>query len=333
MASAIDTSKPVAGNPTTASVRANMVTAASEISALQVSVASLLSFSTGLSLAGNWATTGTFTVGTTLIVTTAISGVTTLVATSPNQTGVTNSGVVDIHSGTVVNGVSGDALFWSGSSSGTGGSGIVDISSGFVTDTGVSGTAYIYSGVALGTGSSGDAGVGSGDVITGTSGSVYCYSGQSTGAGDSGPVQVNTGPSVAGNSGLITIFTGPAASGTSGVITHVTGFSTTGGTGGMTFTTGNAGGGNSGTIAFVTGTASGTRGNVTFDAPVVIGNAIVQADTSFRLGAAGPTWTVGAGVPAATTPRGSLYSRTGGGVGTTLYVSQGGGTWNPVAGV
>jgi hypothetical protein len=49
--------------------------------------------------------------------------------------------------------------------------------------------------------------------------------------------------------------------------------------------------------------------------------------------AAGPTWTGGSGVPASTQPKGSLYSRTGGAVGSTLYVSQGGGTWNPVAGV
>lgn len=46
-----------------------------------------------------------------------------------------------------------------------------------------------------------------------------------------------------------------------------------------------------------------------------------------------PTWTTGSGVPAATEPKGSFYSRTGGGVGTTFYVSQGGGTWNAVAGV
>lgn len=50
-------------------------------------------------------------------------------------------------------------------------------------------------------------------------------------------------------------------------------------------------------------------------------------------GAGGPTWTTGSGVPATTQPRGSFYSRTGGGVGSTFYVSQGGGTWNPVAGV
>jgi hypothetical protein len=54
-------------------------------------------------------------------------------------------------------------------------------------------------------------------------------------------------------------------------------------------------------------------------------------------GAGGPTWTSGPFVPVAAAPvAGSLYTRTagfGGGVGATLYVSQGGGVWNPVAGV
>lgn len=50
-------------------------------------------------------------------------------------------------------------------------------------------------------------------------------------------------------------------------------------------------------------------------------------------GIAGPTWTQGAGVPGATAPVGSLYSRTGGAIGSTLYVSRGGGTWLAVAGV
>lgn len=50
-------------------------------------------------------------------------------------------------------------------------------------------------------------------------------------------------------------------------------------------------------------------------------------------GSGGPTWTTGTTVPSSNQPRGSIYSRTGGALGTTLYVSQGGGTWNPVAGV
>jgi hypothetical protein len=47
----------------------------------------------------------------------------------------------------------------------------------------------------------------------------------------------------------------------------------------------------------------------------------------------GPTWTTGSAAPAATAPVGSLYSRVGGAVGATLYVSRGSGTWAAVAGV
>jgi hypothetical protein len=50
-------------------------------------------------------------------------------------------------------------------------------------------------------------------------------------------------------------------------------------------------------------------------------------------GGTGPTWTTGSAAPAATAPVGSLYSRVGGAVGATLYVSRGGGTWAAVAGV
>lgn len=47
----------------------------------------------------------------------------------------------------------------------------------------------------------------------------------------------------------------------------------------------------------------------------------------------GATWTSGTGAPGSSQPVGSLYSRTGGGVGSTLYVSRGSGTWLAVAGV
>lgn len=49
--------------------------------------------------------------------------------------------------------------------------------------------------------------------------------------------------------------------------------------------------------------------------------------------ASGPTMRSGTGAASGTQPKGSLWLRTDGGVGTTLYVSQGGGTWNAVAGV
>jgi|KBSMisStandDraft_5_1062788.scaffolds.fasta_scaffold00041_47 hypothetical protein len=46
-----------------------------------------------------------------------------------------------------------------------------------------------------------------------------------------------------------------------------------------------------------------------------------------------PDWTSGVGAPVAVKPIGSLYSDTAGAIGSTLFVSRGGGTWLPVAGV
>lgn len=69
---------------------------------------------------------------------------------------------------------------------------------------------------------------------------------------------------------------------------------------------------------------------------MAVGNSYLAPGsfTQVKIGTtAGPTWTTGAAAPAATAPIGSLYSRTGGAVGATLYVSRGGGTWAAVAGV
>jgi hypothetical protein len=67
---------------------------------------------------------------------------------------------------------------------------------------------------------------------------------------------------------------------------------------------------------------------VTVSLTGVISNAAVLIG-----GASGPSWTTGSGAPASTQPVGSLYSRVGGAVGATLYVSRGAGTWAAVAGV
>ena len=48
---------------------------------------------------------------------------------------------------------------------------------------------------------------------------------------------------------------------------------------------------------------------------------------------AGPTIRAGTGAASGTQPKGSVWLRTDGAAGTTLYVSQGAGTWNAVAGV
>jgi len=74
-----------------------------------------------------------------------------------------------------------------------------------------------------------------------------------------------------------------------------------------------------------------TAGGIT--GATLISTTTVQANTQFRQGASGPTWTSGAGAPASTQPVGSIYSNTSGGVGARLYVSAGAGTWAAVAGV
>jgi len=65
----------------------------------------------------------------------------------------------------------------------------------------------------------------------------------------------------------------------------------------------------------------------------VDGAGIVTASTVQTGTTSGPTWTTGTAAPTATAPIGSLYSRVGGAVGATLYVSRGAGTWAAVAGV
>lgn len=75
---------------------------------------------------------------------------------------------------------------------------------------------------------------------------------------------------------------------------------------------------------------------------LTVGTLAGGFDTSFNFsavgsvgvgGTTGPTWTTGSAAPSATAPIGSFYSRTGGSVGATLYISRGGGTWAAVAGV
>jgi len=86
-----------------------------------------------------------------------------------------------------------------------------------------------------------------------------------------------------------------------------------------------------GNVLTVSAGGAGIVGNSTVDGTFGVTGAATAA--SLQVGAGGPSWTAGTGAPAATAPIGSLYSRTDGGVGTTLYVSAGAGTWNPVAGV
>lgn len=62
--------------------------------------------------------------------------------------------------------------------------------------------------------------------------------------------------------------------------------------------------------------------------------ASISPTLGIVVGATGaPTIRSGTGAATGTQPKGSLWMRTDGAVGSTLYVSQGGGTWNAVAGV
>lgn len=86
------------------------------------------------------------------------------------------------------------------------------------------------------------------------------------------------------------------------------------------------------------GTAYGTGATITLSTwtprtalSIQPSGGTTQFGGSLILGASGPSITTGAGVPAATVTKGSIYLRTGGGIGSTLYVSQGGGVWNAVA--
>ena len=68
-------------------------------------------------------------------------------------------------------------------------------------------------------------------------------------------------------------------------------------------------------------------------APLLLNAGSSTQVDSLTVNASGPTLRSGTGAATGTQPRGSMWMRTDGGVGTTLYVSQGGGTWNAVAGV
>lgn len=68
----------------------------------------------------------------------------------------------------------------------------------------------------------------------------------------------------------------------------------------------------------------------------VTGATTLAAATSTQINigtSAGPNIRSGTGAASGTQPKGSLWMRTDGAVGSTLYVSQGAGTWNAVAGV
>lgn len=68
-------------------------------------------------------------------------------------------------------------------------------------------------------------------------------------------------------------------------------------------------------------------------APLLLNAGSSTQVDSLTVNASGPTLRSGTGAASGTQPKGSIWMRTDGGVGTTMYVSQGGGTWNAIAGV
>jgi hypothetical protein len=104
------------------------------------------------------------------------------------------------------------------------------------------------------------------------------------------------------------------------------------------------------TTAFVTASVAGLA---PLNSPAFTGNPVAPTpaggdnDTSIATTAwvqteatrflpypgSGVTWAAGTGAPTANLARGSLWSQVDGGVGSTLWVSQGGGAWLAVGGV
>ena len=101
---------------------------------------------------------------------------------------------------------------------------------------------------------------------------------------------------------------------------------------------------------FFAGSTFYAAGNATFNGTLTVssGAASLQAVTATSgifigavqvngglvlTGGGGATVRSGAGAASGIQPKGSLWLRSDGGIGSTVYVSQGGGTWNAVAGV
>lgn len=255
--------------------------------------------------------------------------------------GLTNSGksgAASVFTGDAAAGETGDISIATGAA-GAGLSGKINLVTG--TSDGSTGPIAFRTGEAAPGGTSGTVDFGSGDAPGSGSGSgaVSLVSGAADGL--SGTVALRSGNSAADSSGPVNVVTGDVASGTltSGAIGFRTGSQADAGPSGpMEFATGDTAAGDTGDISFEPGAATGGTGGSIRLIPGTgtVADGIAECSTEFqadffRVGAAGPTWTSGAGVPGATEPKGSIYSRTGGGVGTTLYVSQGGGTWNAVA--
>lgn len=222
--------------------------------------------------------------------------------------------------------------------------GAVTIQSASISAAHSTGAVTIQSGDQSGTNNSGRLNLVSGAVTSGLGGAVTLASGNASTTGTSGSVLVGSGTTNSNTSGAASLTSGASTSGTSGAVTVGTGTGAI--TGGVTVSTGNASAGNSGAVTLKTGTATGTAGNVIIQpAGVTLVNTAAASGTdTFQVsgtamatamrtnGNGGPTWTGGTGAPATSPPQGSLFSRTDGVAGTTLYTTTGSGAWTPVSG-
>jgi hypothetical protein len=189
-------------------------------------------------------------------------------------------------------------------------------------------------------------------VETGSSTKISAMSSASALNGTEKMAGVQSGGNVAitgGNLGLLVLSeafttypldaTTTTGNGTAALIRGGNGGSSSGNGAKVTIQGGNATSGNAGSVILQAGTTvgGGTNGHVLVNTTTDDGTDALQVNgsamaSSFVVTASGPTWTEGSAAPAASQPVGSIYSRTGGAAGTSLYVSAGSGNWNPVSG-
>jgi hypothetical protein len=81
------------------------------------------------------------------------------------------------------------------------------------------------------------------------------------------------------------------------------------------------------------GAGGGVTLRVSSTARVTITDTAVTMNAALTINASGPTIRAGTGAATGTQPKGSIWLRTDGAAGSTLYVTQGAGVWAAVAGV
>lgn len=188
-----------------------------------------------------------------------------------NQTGTSNSGLINIKTGVASQSGSAQDSGLVNIETGetdNGNSGDITQATGF-TNTGISGAFSLLTGTAN-NGTSGDMVIASGEIFsTGSSGLVSIRSG-TTNLSASGNVQVLSGVSVT-DSGLATFGSGNVTSGTSGLVSVKSGDASAGSSSEVQVFSGNAPAGTSGNIRVTSGTATSTtdRGGLLLELPFI----------------------------------------------------------------